>query len=175
MTTIVEDPEAESQGPTEIATSSWLRGPAREPMLAVLVGAIGVILLITGQAIPAQVGNDGAYSSTFALLLSFDTVQTWSGLPLVALLLVAIAVLFVAIQGRARPALAGLLAGIGSAGYLIAIPLLALRLDEGAAKPALACMLLTLGSLLILTAGALLYARSEDTATVQVAPREGLG
>lgn len=135
----------------------------REPALALLVAALGVILVIAGNALPSQqYGNSSELTSQVGIFAPLWEAGTWLALPLLLMPPAVIAVLALAARVRLRPAASGALIGLGLEGYLMAVPLLAMYLSAGARNAALAWMLVVLGSVLVMTGGALLYARSED-------------
>lgn len=136
---------------------------AREPALAMLVAAFGVILVIVGNALPSQYyGDSSELTSQVGIFAPLWEAGMWLALPLLLMPPAVIAVLALAARVRLRPAASGALIGLGLEGYLMAVPLLAIHLSAGARSAALAWMLVVLGSVLVMTGGALLYARSED-------------
>jgi hypothetical protein len=147
----------------------------REPALALLTAAVGLVLLVVGNVISSTSNGAGENTSHYGQLFPLWTAQTWDALPYVLLPLAVIGGSLLAWQPRLRPAAAGLLFGLGIQGYLISVPFLALYLSFGTPGPPLAWIATILGSLLVATGGALLYARSEDTATPAVEHQTGIG
>jgi hypothetical protein len=141
----------------------WHTQTAREPALALLVAALGVTLVIAGNALPSQYYGDSAeLTSQVGIFAPLWKAGTWLALPLLLMPPAVIAVLVLAARARVRPLASGALIGLGLEGYLMAVPLLAMYLSAGASNAALAWVLVVLGSVFVVTGGALLYARSED-------------
>lgn len=137
---------------------------AREPTLAVLTAALGVVLVIAGNILPSTDGDANELLSNYRRLLRPSEPHTWLALPPALLAPAAIVVLVLTSRARLRPPAAGLLAGLGLEGYLLSVPPLAIGLSAGERKAAFAWLVLALGSLLVAVGAALLYARSEDAA-----------
>lgn len=172
-TATVDEPTVERR--SELTTPGRTARDQREPLLAVSIGAMGVAFLVVGNALHSHGAADGGLTSNVADFVAFEAPRTFAVAPPILVMLAAICALALATRPRGRATVAGLLAGLGLEGYLLAIPWLAGMLSFDAAKLALAWAGVTVGSALLVTAGAMLYARSEDTSTAVREHAHGLG